>query len=304
MEQMKILLTGAFQYDEKHITKIENLGLKVDLLKYENKTVENAEKYDAVVCNGLFLHNDIKKFKNLKYIQLTSAGLDRVPMNYIRENNIIINNARGVYSIPMAEWVILKILEIYKDSRGFYERQKNKEWVKNREIFELFGKTAVIIGCGSIGIEIAKRLKVFDVNVLGVDILNFRSEYFSKIYKFSDMKMALSKADIVILTVPLTEQTKNMINNNTISHMKDHSVLINLSRGALIKEDDLVKSIENEKFLGVALDVFNTEPLNEKSILWGMKNVIITPHNSFVGEGNKDRMYKVIIENLKDWLKL
>lgn len=304
MEQMKILLTGAFKYSKKHITEIKNLGLKVDFLKYENKTLENPEKYDAVVCNGLFLHNDIEKFKNLKYIQLTSTGLDRVPMNYIKENNIIINNARGVYSIPMAEWAVLKILEIYKDSRGFYEKQKNKEWIKNREIFELFGKTAVIIGCGSIGTEIAKRLKTFSVDVLGVDIVNFQSDYFSKIYKFSDMEMALSKADIVILTVPLTEQTKNMINNNTISHMKDHSVLINLSRGALIKEDDLVKSIENEKFLGVALDVFNTEPLNEKSILWGMKNVIITPHNSFVGEGNKDRMYKVIIENLKDWLKL
>lgn len=299
---MNILLTGSFKYSKKQISDIENLGLKIDFLQYENEIVENPEKYEAVVCNGLFLHNDIEKFKNLRYIQLTSAGLEQVPMDYVNKHNITINNARGVYSIPMAEWAVLKILEIYKNSRGFYENQKNKKWEKNRSLLELFGKTAVIIGCGSIGIEIAKRLNAFDVNVLGVDIVDFKPAYFSKIYNFLDMEIALSKAYIVVLTAPLTEQTKNMINNDTISYMKDKSILINLSRGALVKENDLIKAIENEKFLGVALDVFNTEPLDVKSKLWGMKNVIITPHNSFIGEGNNERMFGVIHNKLKEWL--
>src|SRR5690554_6754746 len=81
-----------------------------------------------VVCNSLFLHNDINKFKKLKFIQATSAGLDRLPLDYINKNNIVLKNASGVYNIPIAEWVITKILDIYKKTNVFYEQQKNKIW--------------------------------------------------------------------------------------------------------------------------------------------------------------------------------
>ncbi len=299
---MKILLTGAFNYSKENIKSIEGLGFDITFVQYEKDKVENPAQYDAVVCNGLFLYNDIKEFSNLKYIQLTSAGYDRVPMDYVLKQGIEIRNARGVYSIPMAEWAVLKILEIYKDSKGFYIKHAEKKWDKNRSLLELYDKNALIIGCGNIGTEIAKRLNVFGVNVVGVDIAEFESEYFSKISSFSELDKALSCADIVILTAPLTEQTKYMINAETILSIKDNTVLINLSRGDLINELDLIDAIENNKFLGVALDVFETEPLEKNSRLWDMDNVIITPHNSFVGEGNQHRMFDVMFKNMKEWL--
>src|SRR5690606_16220867 len=119
---MKLLLTGAFKYSEEQLDSLKSLGYEILFIQDERVPLEvDVSDVDAVVCNGLFLYNDIKKFKNLKFIQLTSAGLDRVPLDYIKDQGIKIFNARGVYSVPMAEWVVLKILEIYKKSRKFYE---------------------------------------------------------------------------------------------------------------------------------------------------------------------------------------
>jgi phosphoglycerate dehydrogenase-like enzyme len=117
---MKILLTGAYKYTEGQLSRLKALG--ADFLYVEDEREElsfDVSAVDAVVCNGLFLYNDIKKFKNLKFIQLTSAGLDRVPAEYIKSKNISLFNARGVYSVPMAEFAVLGTLLIYKKSFFF-----------------------------------------------------------------------------------------------------------------------------------------------------------------------------------------
>lgn len=123
---MKILLTGAYKYTEGQLSRLKALG--ADFLYVEDEREElsfDVSAVDAVVCNGLFLYNDIKKFKNLKFIQLTSAGLDRVPAEYIKSKNISLFNARGVYSVPMAEFAVLGTLLIYKKS--FFSSAKIKK---------------------------------------------------------------------------------------------------------------------------------------------------------------------------------
>ena len=170
---MEILVTGAFNYSAQQRQILEKLGEKLLYLQDEKGTINfDITNVEYVICNGLFLWHDIKQFKNLKYIQLTSAGMDRIPMDYIKQHNITVFNARGVYSIPIAEWTILKILEIYKKSRKFYELQKIHKWEKQRDLIELNGKTACIIGYGSIGHEIAIRLKAFNVKLKIVDMHN------------------------------------------------------------------------------------------------------------------------------------
>ena len=119
----KLLLTGAFKYSREQLSNLEYLGYEIVFVQDERKTLNiDVSDINAVVCNSLFLYNDIKEFKKLRIIQLTSAGLDRVPLDYINEKGVQLFNARGVYSIPMAEWAILKTLEIYKKSRVFYKR--------------------------------------------------------------------------------------------------------------------------------------------------------------------------------------
>lgn len=293
-----ILLTGAFNYSEKQIKAISELGFETTFLQNEKDEITDYEKFNAVIANGLFLHHDISEFKNLKYIQLTSAGFDRVPMDYIKKNDIIIHNARGVYSIPMAEHAVLKTLELYKKSWTFYTNQQKGEWYKQRDILELYGKTVAIFGCGSVGLEIAKRLKAFGTHIIGVDILKSDSDYIEEYADISQIYDILPKADIVILTLPLNDETRGLFDKTSFGCMKESAIFINIARGQIVCENDLIDALKEQKIMGAALDVFEQEPLDKESELWELENVIITPHNSFVGEGNNKRMFEVIYKNL------
>jgi phosphoglycerate dehydrogenase-like enzyme len=247
---MKLLLTGAFKYSQEQLNMIQSLGYEVTFVQDERVPLDiDVSEFEAVVCNSLFLYNDITRFKNLKFIQLTSAGLDRVPLDYIKEKGIKLFNAKGVYSVPMAEWVVLKILEIYKKSRKFYKNQDEHKWDKQRDLLELTDKTAAIIGFGSVGYEVAKRLKAFDVKVIGVGRRKIESDLLDEYYLIEDIDQVLNKSDIVILTLPLTEETRHLIDRDKIKNMKDNSVLVNVSRGGVIDEVALIKQSEMVDFL-------------------------------------------------------
>lgn len=299
---MKLLLTGAFKYTDEQIEYIKSLGHDIVFVQDERVRLNfDVSDIEGVICNGLFLYNDIEQFTSLKYIQLTSAGLDRVPLDYIREHNIKIFNARGVYSVPMAEFALTGILELIKQSRFFYANQKKCIWEKSRTLGELSGKTALIVGAGNIGAEVAKRLKAFDMMVIGVDITNDERPYFDKVELLDNLDEQLKNADIVVLTLPLMDSTRGMFNKSKFDLMKGIAIFVNIARGPLVVETDLVKALEDKKISGAVLDVFDTEPLDESSPLWKMDNVILTPHNSFVGENNNRRMFDVIINNLENY---
>lgn len=296
---MNLLITGAWQKAKKYIETIEQMGHQVQFLQFEKDALPcDYEWVEGIIGNGIFLSHSIEKFSNLKYIQLTSAGFDRVPMDYVKEHEIVINNARGVYSVPMAEYAISGVLQLYKQSRFFKENQKAHKWEKIRDLKELSGQNVCILGCGSVGSECAKRFEAFECVVSGVDIVVREIEHFTKVYHLSDVKEALSKSDIVVVTLPLTDETYHMFDEEMFAAIKPGAVLVNIARGALVDTDALIEAL-NEKLCGAVLDVFEEEPLKEDSPLWDMENVIITPHNSFVGDGNNRRMSNVILKNLE-----
>lgn len=296
---MELLLTGAYKFDERQIEEIQNIGYKPIFIQDERFPIDiDVDKVEVVVCNGLFLYNDISKFKNLKHIQLTSAGTDRVPLNYLHENKINLYTAKDVYSIPMAEWVVLKILEIYKSSNFFRKNQEEKTWEKKRDLLELTDKVITIVGCGNVGLEVAKRLKSFGTIVYGISRTKIESPYIDGSYTLSNLDELLKKSDILIVSIPLTQDTKYLFNKNKFKLMKDNSVLVNISRGSVINEEDLIEAIESGKFLGIALDVMEKEPLPIDSKLWDNDRIIITPHNSFVSDKINERLFNVIKKNL------
>jgi phosphoglycerate dehydrogenase-like enzyme len=296
---MKLLLTGAFKYTDQQIEYLKSLGNDIVYVQDERKKIDfDVSDIEGVVCNGLFLYNDIRHFKKLKYIQLTSAGFDRVPIDYINEHEIKIYNARGVYSIPMAEFALCGVLQLIKQSRLFYKNQNNHIWEKSRTLGELSGKTVLIVGAGNIGSEVAKRFSAFDASVIGVDITDDDRKYFDKVELLDNLDEQLKIADIVILTLPLTDSTREMFDKSKFDLMKKSSIFVNIARGPLVVESDLINSLKSGDISGAVLDVFGEEPLNENSPLWDMDNVILTPHNSFVGENNNKRMFNVIVDNL------
>lgn len=296
---MKLLLTGAFKYTDEQIKYFKSLGHDIIFVQDERARLDfDVSDIEGVICNGLFLYNNIEEFRNLKYIQLTSAGLDRVPMDYINKHGIKVFNARGVYSVPMAEFALCGVLQLYKNSRFFYEKQKQHKWEKNRSLLELTDKNVLIVGAGNIGSEVAKRFRAFDANVIGVDLFSSDNPNFKEIYSLDELDNQLKTADVVVLTLPLTSDNEGFFNYEKFCLMKNNAVFVNIARGKLVSQSDVIFALEEGKIAGAVLDVFEEEPLDDSSPLWNMDNVILTPHNSFVGENNNKRMFEIMISNI------
>lgn len=294
---MNVLVTGAFQLNSEELAALESAGHKVFTRPDERAPVEQPERYEAVVCNGLFLYNPIERFTNLRLIQLTSAGLDRVPLDYIHAHGIELHNAAGVYSVPMAEFAIGGILQLYKQSRFFAENQAQHKWEKHRGLLELSGKRACILGCGDVGREIAKRLKAFGCHVTGVNRTVRVLPDFERVLPLEKLSDAASACDILICCIALTAETRGIVSKDIFDCLPSGAIFVNVARGVLADEAAMTAWLQNGGH--AVLDVFEEEPLPENSPLWDMENVILTPHNSFVGDGNRERMWQTIKENLK-----
>ena len=296
---MNLLITGAWNEAKQNISLLEQIGHRVCFMQQEKDALPCEYNWvEGVICNGLFLHHPIEKFQNLKYIQLTSAGYDRVDLEYIQKHGIEIHNARGVYSIPMAEFALSGVLQLYKQAAFFYENKKMCKWEKHRGLKELFGKKVLIAGCGSVGNECAKRFAAFGCEVTGIDLYPREDMLYKKILPLTELDAQLKGADIVVLTLPLTNQTKHLMNQKRLKTLKKDAVLVNIARGAVIDTAALLEQIDH--LGGAVLDVFEEEPLNENSPLWQKEKVILTPHNSFAGEGNSERIKQIIIKNLEE----
>lgn len=302
LKKIKLLLTGAFHYTEEQLEQLKNSGFEITFIQNERvKTDIDCSEFEAVVCNGFFLYNDIERFRSLKMIQATSAGLDRLPLDFIKKNGIMLKNARGVYSIPMAEWCICRILDIYKYSCFFDENQKNKVWQKHRGLRELSGKRAVILGAGDVGSRTAERLKAFGVKITAADKVKPQYDIYDEYCKMEDLDTVLKESDIIIITLPLTSETRGIFDERRLGILKADSILINMARGGIVDEKALVSALKKGAPGYAVLDVFEEEPLDKDSILWDIQNLIISPHNSFVSEKNNERMFEVIYKNLNEY---
>lgn len=296
----KVLLTGAYQYTKEQLHMIEMLGWEITFVQNELQQLPiPVEQFDAVVCNGLFLHNDISKFQNLKMVQATSTGLEKLPLEYMEKHHIQYYNAKGVYSIPMAEWAVMCILEINKNAYDFFRKQQEKKWEKDRSLLELTDKKVCIIGYGSAGQETAKRLAGFGMEITAVNRSEIRDKIIHRWMPLSSIDEALAAADIVVLCIALTEETRKIMNADRLRLMERGSVLVNMSRGEVLDEGALICELQNGRFRGVALDVFEEEPLPVESKLWEDPRVIVSPHNSFVGDRSRERMFSLIYDHLE-----
>lgn len=294
---MNLLVTGAWREAKENIKALKDEGHCVYFMQFEEDKLNcDYEWVEGVICNSLFLSHPIELFSNLRYIQLTSAGFDRVPMDYVRQHNITIHNAKGVYSVPMAEFAVFGVLSLYKRMIFFWKNQQKHVWKKNRKLLELQNKIVCIVGCGDVGSECAKRFRVFGCKVIGVNRTMIQKDEFDIIYSLSALDEVIPQADILVLTLPDTRETNHIIDEKKICSLKSSSIIVNIARGGVVDMAALTENIG--KIGGAVLDVFEDEPLNKNSPLWDAENVIITPHNSFVSDGNAERLKKIIFSNL------
>lgn len=261
-----------------------------------------ASEVDATVCNGLFLSHPFVEFTRLKFIQLTSAGFDRVPVNEIKAHDCELWNARGVYSTPMAEWVLFRVLEHYKQGRFFRKEQDAGRWTKHRGLREIAGTRVAVVGAGNVGQEVAKRFRAMGATTIGFDVHTNATEGFDEVRLTSNLLKHVGEMDVVVVTAPLLPSTRGLISREVLLSMKQNAVLVNIARGGLIDQDAMIDVLASRPDLFAALDVFEAEPLSSDSELWHIENVAVSPHNSFVSDGNNARMFAVIKSNLREFI--
>ena len=246
--------------------------------------------------------------RKLKWLHSTAAGVAQLMYPELRDSGILVTNPSGVFSVPMAEHtmgLLLALARNFPDSVRQQDRaiwSQQDLWDKPQHLAEVNGQVLLIVGYGSIGRELAKRAKAFEMRVWGVTRSGEGdSSYVEKIFSAAQLHEALPEADYVVVAAPETADTKNLIGAKEISTMKCGARLINVSRGSLLDEKEFVSALEKGVLAGAAIDVAETEPLPADSPLWRAPNLFITPHTSALSERLWQRQTALLVALLERW---
>jgi len=246
--------------------------------------------------------------KKLKWLHSTAAGVSQLMYPELRDSGILVTNPRGAFSVPMAEHtmgLLLSLARNFPDSVRHQDRSHWSQqdlWNKPQNLTELNGQILLIVGYGSIGRELARRAKAFDMRAWGVTRSGTGDlAHAEKIVAASRLLEVLPEADYVVIAAPETPETKHMIAAPQFARMKPGARLINVARGSLLDEAALVRALETGALGGAALDVAKIEPLPPESALWKAPNLFITPHTSAVSDRLWQRETSLLLDLLECW---
>ena len=291
----KILLTEANEIAQEAIKMLQLSGYEV---------VESSLKIDREEIQGLFVRTYTKvtqeylaQFPSLAFILIAGVGLDNVDLGECKKRNILVFNAPGSNANAVAEYVIAVMLVSLRKLPTQMQLLKEGKWREKDYIGEeLQGKTIGLVGCGAIGRLIATKLKNFNVNIIGYDPYVTDEALRALSVKKCTLSYLIKNSDIISLQLPLTSETKNMFSMDKFSQMKKESLFINVSRGELVNEKDLIVALEKKAIAGAVLDVFINEPSINKELLQ-VENLISTPHVAGFTQNSDLQMAKYAVRN-------
>jgi phosphoglycerate dehydrogenase-like enzyme len=250
---------------------------------------------------GSVLDHVVSRAPRLRWIHSASAGVDRVSTGAVRERGLVVTNARGVFSRPIAEYVVMMSLAIARRLPQLLELQRERTWqpLRGRELSEL---TVGIVGFGSIGAEVARLLRPFGCRVIATRRHPERGPGDAdgvELYGLDQLGEVLRSSHIVVVAAPLTDETAGLIGAAQFADMREDGWLINVARGRLIDEHALRRALESGWIGGAVLDVFGEEPLPPDSPLYRTPNVVITPHTSWASDRVIERSVDLFVDNLR-----
>lgn len=312
MKNIVILDSRPLNPGDMTFADLEKLG---NLTVYESSPDDREEiikrAKDAeilLVCYAKITREIIESLHKLKYIGVLSTGFDNIDLKACSKNGIVVTNVPSYGTEAVAQFALALLLEI--TSRvGHHDREvKNGRWKKvgfwyfgDYPLIELTGKTIGIMGLGKIGIAAAKIYKAMGMEVLAYN--RSESDEGRKIVKYVNLDDIYEKSDIIDLHLPLTKDTENIINEKSISKMKDGVIIINTARGGLIDEKALLSGIDSGKVFAAGLDVNKTEPINDDNPLLAYENIILTPHMGWGPVETRKRLVDIAISNILSFEK-
>ena len=306
---IKILITEFMNQ-----SAIDLLNKKFDII-YDNKLwskeellKKNIQEVDCIVVRNKTQLNSsvLLKAKKLKFIGRLGVGLDNIDTNFSKLKNIKVQIATGMNADSVAEYVINCSLSLLRKLPNLNTKTLKGEWPRTTiSSNELQGKTLGIIGFGLIGRKVANLATAFGVNILAHDPYLNQNDFEKNIIKLTTLEKIFSMADIISIHLPLSENTLNLINQNSFLKMKNKPLIINSSRGGIINEEDLLDAYFKKHISGFAIDVYQNEPV-EKNFLNKIKpdmNCILTPHIAGITEESNERVSKFIADKIIDFFK-
>ena len=266
---------------------------------------------------------DLAIVPNLKGVQFHYAGVDFIQgSDLLNRKDLKITSMSGASAIQEGEYILMMLLALGHHFKSLIANQEKAEWPADRwdrfSPVELSGSTVGLVGYGSISREVARLLRFFNVKVLAAkrDVMHPEDhgytvdghgdpagDYFDRLYPIEALKSMLKECDYVVVTVPLTPQTRGLIGENEFKAMKPGSYLVHISRGGVVDEKALLQALTDKHLGGAAVDVFTQEPLPPDHPLWKAPNLILTPHVSGFSPRYKERAGAMFAENLKRYLR-
>jgi phosphoglycerate dehydrogenase-like enzyme len=238
--------------------------------------------------------------QRLRWVQSFSAGVDNEVFTRLLDNGVRLTTASGTSASPIAQTVVMYMLALSRDLRGFMRDQDARRW-NTRAIGELDGATLAVIGMGPIGTEVARLGTALGMRVEAVRRRRGSAGEPWTTRGFDELHGVLGRADWVVCALPLVEKTRGLFGAAEFAAMRRGARFINVGRGDLVDEDALVNALQSGHLGGAGLDVFAVEPLPIDSPLWGMDNVIVTPHSSGESKRAEERTHELFLDNLRCW---
>ncbi len=250
----------------------------------------------------------LSKAEALHWLQISWAGADRFVPSIKKIDGATLTNASGAYGVTIAEHAIAMLLALARRFPAYGRQQRQGIWRDLGAEWGLAGKTALILGAGDLGTQLALRLRPFGMKLVGL-CRNARPTQlpFDELITMDDLDKALPQADAVFGCLPGTSQTAGLLSMERLCAMKEDAILINVGRGSLLRPDDLARVMAEGRFFGAGLDVLDPEPLPKEHPLWQLENVIITPHVAGIAYGHLsatcDHIWDLFIDNLQRYLE-
>jgi phosphoglycerate dehydrogenase-like enzyme len=260
---------------------------------------------DIIVCWDL-PHGSVSWAPRLKWVQAWSAGTDGIRSSGVFEAGIPVTNMAGVHAIPIAEHVLMMMLILARDSKAFEEGARGRQWLASDSVSELYERTVGVIGLGSIGSRVAKVCRGLDMRVIATrrtaTAHQSNVQGVDELLNPSELPSLLERSDFVVLSCPLTPETRGLIGERELRTMKPTAFLINIARGEIVDEPVLKRALKEGWIAGAGLDVFWNEPLEQESELWEMPNVVMTPHMANTSPREEARAAAVFEDNLSRFI--
>lgn len=262
----------------------------------------DAEAIVALGTHTVFDEELLAEAKKLRWIQALSTGVDGILGLKALRPEVVITTNTGIHGPQMSEMAFMHMLNLARKAPRMWENQKVGKWERWRQI-RLAGKTAVILGVGSIAESLAPRCKAFGMSVLGVSATPREVPGFDRIYPRIELLEAVAQADFLLILVPGTPENRHLVDARVLAAMKPTAYVINIARGAVLDEEALIKALREKRLAGAGLDVFNTSPLPPDHPLWRMENVIISPNLGGGSDVNHLLNVPIIERNIRCFLE-